>query len=588
MTRRAEVRFAVRLAAVLLAVAIASVLRAGDESAVPPLAMPPGHGWAVVNAGAGAPASDNPAVARRRWALVHFPPRVGEGRSERGVIRVAYWLAAGPLAAASSDDRVYLAFGSEGGGAPRSLRQVLSMGAVRGLGTSWRNEPEGRFETLPSLPGEPELVALTGTSHGPVALLREESPGATGGGWRLLIAGGVAWEVLPLPWDDGAVLERGEGPMPPTAGDRCELLSLSAGPGLVVVPRGSAGAWVWTGRLLPPSRDGAVAPRVRWSGTKVRVGGIWPQGLSRSADTRRPSMLAVDDQIVGVDWTGERGMAIWLIREDEPLHLAAIPEAPAGSRIAPLPGSGSLAVIWAATGRDGSEAGPAGSGFEVREVSLSSGRVLFTGAGTQAGVISRRDLELLTLMVVIVMAAILLSVLRGNGRTLPALPAGMRPAEPGRRALGAAVDFAVGAAIAGWIYGVEPLVIAGVPMGRGPIQDIWPLLTALGVGMVHCTIGEWLFGRSIGKATVGCRVVRLVRPAAETTAGPAPAARPRLWQAVVRNLVRWGAPPVTVFAMSDPAGRHPGDLAAGTMVVVAGPAERPPERPEDGMPGGKR
>jgi uncharacterized RDD family membrane protein YckC len=155
----------------------------------------------------------------------------------------------------------------------------------------------------------------------------------------------------------------------------------------------------------------------------------------------------------------------------------------------------------------------------------------------------------------------------------------MRPAEGGRRGIAAMVDFGLGAAVSGWIFGIDPLAIAGLTPAAASTADILPLLTAMAIGCGHSTLCEWLLGRSIGKALSGCRVIRVVTASEATLGGPSVPGRPRLWQAIVRNLVRWGAPPITVFAMSDRLGRHPGDLAAGTVVVVADEAPQPPPKP---------
>jgi hypothetical protein len=39
---------------------------------------------------------------------------------------------------------------------------------------------------------------------------------------------------------------------------------------------------------------------------------------------------------------------------------------------------------------------------------------------------------------------------------------------------------------------------------------------------------------------------------------------------LIRNVVKWGLPPVAMVGMLDPVGRHRGDLLAMTAVVIEG------------------
>jgi hypothetical protein len=50
--------------------------------------------------------------------------------------------------------------------------------------------------------------------------------------------------------------------------------------------------------------------------------------------------------------------------------------------------------------------------------------------------------------------------------------------------------------------------------------------------------------------------------------------RPTLVQALVRNAVRWLAPPLAALVLFDPNWRHPGDVLSRTVVLTAA---TPPE-----------
>src|SRR5690606_31387250 len=99
-------------------------------------------------------------------------------------------------------------------------------------------------------------------------------------------------------------------------------------------------------------------------------------------------------------------------------------------------------------------------------------------------------------------------------------------------------------------------------------RALWTVLTLLGLGFVHCTLGEWLFGQSLGKALVGCEVVSVgVSRKVDGSVLPV-ASRVLLWQAAVRNLIRWGLPPRAWGGPSSPARRHRGDRWARATVVI--------------------
>src|SRR5262249_54375171 len=104
--------------------------------------------------------------------------------------------------------------------------------------------------------------------------------------------------------------------------------------------------------------------------------------------------------------------------------------------------------------------------------------------------------------------------------------------------------------------------------------DLRPFGMALALTVLHTSVMEWLKGRSVGKFVMGLRVVD-VRKLEGASAGDGSgtredvrAMRPALWQALVRNFVRWAAPMLAMFALLDQEGRHPGDLAARTLVIA--------------------
>jgi uncharacterized RDD family membrane protein YckC len=558
-----------------LVLAVALGWRPGGALAAPPPDDDddgPGHAWVIVELVVKPHARASPAAAahqqeppRRAWSLIHIPPGGAEGGAASGHIRIAAWLRERPAAACYLGSRVYMAFHGRGDESPAAGWRVLTVAAVRGPGAIWRNDPEGRFEALPPLPGGTELAGLAATPRGLVALLvtgeRADGPPVP---WRLLLARGSEW--VDLMTGTGAPGPGTKG-LPPIA-DVVPLGVTSSPGGIVLLTASRDGTEhrLWTGRFVAASSGSQAEPALEWTSVPCLV----DSALADGGPQHSLRLLPAGERPLLVRWTSDRGLRLWRLGEGEAAHLADLPDAPEQCGVGTVVESGTAIVIWPAS-REPYASLPRPEDFRVVAVSVPTGRVLRDGPGIGTPVVSARDLSVLAIMVVVAMAAILLSLLRTDGTGQPVLPDGVRPAEGGRRAIAAGIDFAIGAVVSGWIHGVNPLSIVGLGPSRLPGGDILPLLTALGIAMVHCTILEWLAGRSIGKALTGCRVIRVVRDSVPDGGGLS-AARPRLWQSAGRNLVKWGAPPVTVFAMSDRAGRHPGDLAVGTVVVVTVPA----------------
>ncbi len=270
-----------------------------------------------------------------------------------------------------------------------------------------------------------------------------------------------------------------------------------------------------------------------------------------------------------------------------------------------------------------------GSGVPARElkfveVSTLNGAELFAGGAKREGPLTRRDVGTLALIVSAMTAVVLLFVLRADNTNVVRLPKGYSLAAPARRFIAAMIDFLPGYLIAVWSMGVSlsQVFLAGFggsgletstllngmdPLSAGAMLIVASLVAAA----AHCAIGEWLLGRSLGKLLTGCEVISALdqqerksrrtkigsgatedgqseEKAADRVGqrgereesveqGEASAVSARgvtLWQAVVRNAVRW-IPPLAILVVLDPNFRHPGDVLAGTVVVL------PPEPEEE-------
>ena len=249
--------------------------------------------------------------------------------------------------------------------------------------------------------------------------------------------------------------------------------------------------------------------------------------------------------------------------------------------------------------------------FSFIEVSAIDGRTLFTGPAKREGVVTSRDFHILTLAFSSLMVAVLLFVLRTDRKPV-LLPPGSSLASGPRRAAATLVDAAAITLLSGPLLGVNLSELFSAQIILSPGSVLGSIVAIMVLGAVHGTVSETLWGRTIGKFVTNCDVVgfRLIKPdakapaatdahASEQNAAPqkhdnaaesAPDAivqspsgpvfrignyeigQPLLWQAATRNAVKWLLWPLTLVALFDPSGRHPGDVIAST-VVVEWPAE---------------
>lgn len=138
-----------------------------------------------------------------------------------------------------------------------------------------------------------------------------------------------------------------------------------------------------------------------------------------------------------------------------------------------------------------------------------------------------------------------------------------RHAPTGRRVFAALIDLLVamfisGLLLAGWMDELSR------ESDTNPLIGAWILSTILLIGFPYYTVCEILFGRTIGKALLGIKVISL-------------SGNMNRWRMLVRNLVRitWAIPYLGyLFLLADvglieSTKKHQrlGDIAAGTTVI---------------------
>lgn len=196
---------------------------------------------------------------------------------------------------------------------------------------------------------------------------------------------------------------------------------------------------------------------------------------------------------------------------------------------------------------------------EMIELSANTGRVLYDAPSRADGPVTPGDLGLLGLVLIVAMGVALVLVVRGGEETEISLPPGMALAEPGRRMVASLIDGLIALVVASRLRGT-PLLELASPGTFVTGELVWVLAIGIVAGAALGAMFEFLTGRSIGKAMVGCRVIR-------TTPNGEPA-RASLWQVLLRNAMKWTLPPLSMLALVEPSRRSRVDLLTRTAVVV--------------------
>lgn len=553
-----------------------------------PEIVPPGHGWMVLQD-----------KARRTTAVLHLPPRgqtdtdgSGPTADKSGAARLAPGVDSSVEAIAWWNSRLYLLLDEErlrASSAADWQRRVLALTAVHipGGGSSggWQY-PTGRPEFVAMLPGKAEVLSFGASRFGPIALIRplRRPPAAAfeavprdASPAELLVHAGNRWHRSEPPWavaaSDASPGSRRE--------DRAWILWPREGLLLAVHQSETPGLlWLWEAdlpRLAPASEDGL---QLQWSRRPVAL----PKrdGPATRADPWIPERVAmVNGHLIASFWAAEAAEAgqpgaagqtgtlrlAWL-REEGPLFFSReLDGVPRNFGFIPMDGGGRVCIVWPQVGETGAGTSAPGSvsarDQQIAEFSTSTGRMLFDGPLAVQFWFSMREYQTLVVVLVLVMAAVVVFVLRTEPATSAMLPAGVLMAEPGRRLLGAFLDYLPAALLVEGLFRLPPTALL-IP-STGASQALWGVPLACGLAAVHCTLGEWLFGRSLGKLMTGTVVIS---SGLMTLQGRPP--RPALWRVAIRNLIKWTVPVLGLLMFFDRGRRHPGDLAAGTRVVVLG------------------
>lgn len=300
-----------------------------------------------------------------------------------------------------------------------------------------------------------------------------------------------------------------------------------------------------------------------WRTRRLAVNPAGPSG-------RPDRVWMAGGDVVAARWEGN-ALGLEVLRASGPFELPPLEGVTKDYEACAISGSGVLAVLW--EGGGGGEVGvksQSGASYQLREVSVTTGRTLYAGGVDNRGPLSVREFQILAGLLVLVFALVIVFVLRTDVASVPVLPAGVVLAEPLRRLTAFMLDYLPAAVLTASVFGLAPLALVDLGTLASGSAGLWHVLVALGVGCVHSTIGEAVFGRSLGKWLTGCEVVRVVKMGEK---GELIVGRLGWGRAIVRNLVRWALPPGAMFLLFDGARRHAGDVLGKSLVVTPAPQE---------------
>ena len=490
--------------------------------------------------------------------------------------------------------------------------------------------PEESPRVLAELPGEPDLIGFSAGDEGVFALFKPlrrgqtvaapSVPGAPGAiserdgsldpddlnesELDILVNG--QWQICPLPWQINRSIPGDAAPpeIQQAARTQVRMWADRDGVNVLTYTRGASAAEWWSG---VPSRDHSSQmgppPPLAWKRTDYP---LTPSNNTDAAALPRPSRLGqvyfvpgptrADDQVISVCWRARQNVVVLKsLRPSGPVVLSRMEGVPPDAWVVPMSAcfnsstgvtsSGRVVLAWyepkakapnsgGAVSRPASESAP--PNFHIREISAQTGRTLYDGPFRSEGWISPQRYQTLAVVLVLMTACVLAFVLRGgNGTSVDqaavVLPEDVVPADPVRRLVAAVLDYAAAGIAASLILQVPATSAFNPGVFVIVDADLGPTLLAFGLTILHCSLGEWVFGRSLGKVVTGCTVAWLK---ISSPGVPAELARPRLWQALTRNVVRWTLPLLALFVLMDPMGRHPGDLAARTIVLMRRPDDQ--------------
>ncbi len=528
-TTRFAFRLVGRLCAVLLTLSLAAIVHAAPEdTSRSPVAVCDGeHLWFFETSGS---------PENARVVVLHNGP--GDEPQEAAQASVVEDM---PEAALAVDGRLYCIF--RGRREPAGGFQNRSVSTMRAESfdtrtRTWVYEPSPRARTVADLPGAGRLAGFVADGRNPLVLLvprpkltDDAEPGLPDESHDGASTSPVLPKLLRLTLSQGWQ----EIALPEGAGGKQHLALISGvTPILLVSPHDSAGAGTFAHSL---AADGS------WTSVPVEI------------DARRVIDSTLYDGQTFVALRSEDGsrVEVVLLRG---AHAYPIIQFQQSSREVRLINFGaSLALAMAPL---------EGDRLIVTPIDVEKGELESSLELQQQLRPALEDFSLLVLVGALLFASLIMFIFRpaDPARMTVVLPKGARIAEPRRRIVALLIDLLPSALLASLILDVpftSVIDITHMPMRAHHLEQSWPMLLMFIVCIVHSTLSELLWGRTLGKALLDCWVVTIDGKRVGVTG------------VLVRNAMKFVAlcvPLLFLFVYINQYRQRLGDLAGRTIVVT--------------------
>jgi uncharacterized RDD family membrane protein YckC len=436
-----------------------------------------------------------------------------------------------PEAIAAWGSEVFIVFEPQPSGRPQP-REAYRLRAVPSpVQAGYVTDPPDRLEVLGSMPGEGKLAGLVGTAAGPVALLvppQHAEAGVTASSKaaaaeptlqapRLLRWAGGGWAALDLPAEAALT-----GP--------CRLAVGGADGDALFILAGAGTADDDPGTLYLRDPDGT------WTSHTVAL-----------EPGRVRSFTRVGGQV----------LAVIAAARDEQCELAYLRP----NLVLPLAEFTRPSLPWTVLGMGGSPRIVAARRIDeatIRPVDAITGEL----GGQQnlrrppPNAMSILRMPFLLAITILVLAI----VIRYRPGTRPpvSLPGGLVPLPPTIRLVAVVIDLVPGGVAAMLLLSCRPVELLGLPFMAMTFEASLPYLVMVAITMLHSTVTELGWGRTIGKTMVGARLWSIDgRP-------------PEAGRILLRNLLKLLVlllPPLAILALMDPNLQGLNDLVGRTIVV---------------------
>ena len=508
---------------------------------------PTHHAWMIV-----------PAPGGNDATILHFfPRRKGEAPDIGTPARRAGVIDGLPQLAAAGGNRLFVACrGSVGN---RRIWRVFSMRAMQApIGEAWVTHPADGYDVHPPLDTTTRPLDLAVSALGACVLTHD------GNVMTLVALLDARWVPLELP----------EGLARASTGERDGLRMLGTGDGLLMLMVDTTTGTIraWFSRVTRESLSLLDSERNREGLAPMSWDSLDATWQTPPVDTQHAEIRAcvAGDRVALASRDGEG--VLWI-------HTATL--GGASLVFSPLASIDGVDAAFGITGLDDRLLiaqlieSPPERGVRVREVDLASGVVIYDGPPRLGMPLGRPEYLLLAAILLQLTACALVFILKPEREDAIWLPEGYAMAPGFRRVLAGALDasLVLGIVERFWIA-LAPAILGenDTPVMRG----LALALSAMALLVLQGTILEAFFGRTLGKFVAS---ICIIAPCTRPGDSHVEAMRPSFGQAFLRNLVKWGLPPLGLLGLLDRDGRNRGDQLSGTICALR--LEADDERPTD-------